>query len=85
MLPQKVLFGLAACVGLASAAPTARHAGLMVRDVNATACPGYMASNVVKTDSSLTADLTLAGPACNAYSEDIKNLKLLVEYQTGKS
>lgn len=52
---------------------------------NADSCPGYAASNVVKTDSSLTADLTLAGDACNAFGEDIKNLKLLVEYQTSKS
>jgi alpha-glucosidase len=48
-------------------------------------CPGYTASNIVTTDSSLTADLTLAGPACNVYGADIKDLKLLVEYQTGMS
>lgn len=30
-------------------------------------CPGYKASNVRETDSGLTADLTLAGPACNVY------------------
>lgn len=48
-------------------------------------CPGYAASNVVKTDSSLTADLTLAGTACNVYSDDLKDLKLLVEYQTSES
>lgn len=47
-------------------------------------CPGYAASNVVKTDSTLTADLTLAGSACNVYSDDLQDLKLLVEYQTGK-
>ncbi|KAF2790304.1 glycoside hydrolase family 31 protein [Melanomma pulvis-pyrius CBS 109.77] len=47
-------------------------------------CPGYEASNVVKTDSSLTADLTLAGPACNKYSEDLTDLKLVVEYQTNE-
>jgi hypothetical protein len=47
-------------------------------------CPGYAASNIVKTDSSLTADLTLAGTACNIYSDDLQDLKLLVEYQTGK-
>ncbi|KAF2729216.1 alpha-glucosidase precursor [Polyplosphaeria fusca] len=45
-------------------------------------CPGYAASNVVTTDNSITADLTLAGTACNAYSDDIHDLKLLVEYQT---
>jgi hypothetical protein len=39
---------------------------------------------VVTTDSSLTADLTLAGTACNVYSDDIKDLKLVVEYQSSK-
>ncbi|KAF2264685.1 hypothetical protein CC78DRAFT_463134 [Lojkania enalia] len=47
-------------------------------------CPGYEASNIVETDSSLTADLKLAGASCNIYSEDIKDLKLLVEYQTNE-
>ncbi|KAF2020858.1 glycoside hydrolase family 31 protein [Aaosphaeria arxii CBS 175.79] len=47
-------------------------------------CPGYAASNVKQTDSSLTADLTLAGPACNSYSQDLQNLKLVVEYQTNE-
>jgi alpha-glucosidase len=47
-------------------------------------CPGYTAFNVVKTDSSLTADLTLAGTACNAYGKDLDALKLLVEYQTSE-
>lgn len=47
-------------------------------------CPGYRASNVEETDSGLTADLTLAGEACNIYGEDIENLKLVVEYQTGE-
>lgn len=46
-------------------------------------CPGYVASNVEKTASSLTADLKLAGEACNVYGRDLVELKLLVEYQTG--
>ncbi|KAI3326837.1 glycoside hydrolase family 31 protein [Xylariaceae sp. AK1471] len=45
-------------------------------------CPGYMASNIVETDGKLTADLTLSGTACNLYSTDLVDLKLLVEYQT---
>ncbi|KAK4958489.1 hypothetical protein LTR10_004917 [Elasticomyces elasticus] len=45
-------------------------------------CPGYSASNVRQTSNSLTADLSLAGEACNAFGEDISDLKLLVEYQT---
>ncbi|GAP87195.2 putative glycoside hydrolase family 31 protein [Rosellinia necatrix] len=45
-------------------------------------CPGYTASNVVESDGRLTADLSLAGTACNIYSTDLTALKLLVEYQT---
>lgn len=48
-------------------------------------CPGYTASNVVDSGTTLTADLSLAGAACNAYGEDLSDLKLSVEYQTGKS
>ncbi|KAI0838675.1 glycosyl hydrolases family 31-domain-containing protein [Hypoxylon sp. FL0890] len=47
-------------------------------------CPGYIASNVVDGDGTLTADLTLAGDACHIYSTDLPDLKLLVEYQTVK-
>ncbi|KAI6477351.1 hypothetical protein MCOR04_009721 [Pyricularia oryzae] len=47
-------------------------------------CPGYVASNVEETSSSLTADLKLAGEACNVYGRDLAELKLLVEYQTDK-
>lgn len=46
-------------------------------------CPGYKASNVQQTDSSVTADLTLAGTACNIYGKDLTDLKFLAEYQTG--
>jgi alpha-glucosidase len=51
---------------------------------NLESCPGYRASNVVSTGSTLTADLTLNGPACNVYGTDLTDLKLVVEYQTGK-
>ena len=47
-------------------------------------CPGYTASNVVQTDSGLTASLSLAGDACNVYGYDLGALTLLVEYQTGR-
>lgn len=47
-------------------------------------CPGYTASNVHDDGARVTADLSLAGPACNAYGEDLTTLKLEVEYQTGK-
>ncbi|KAI1389954.1 glycoside hydrolase family 31 protein [Hypoxylon trugodes] len=45
-------------------------------------CPGYTASNVIKTASGLTADLTLAGEACNVYGTDLKDLTLEVSYDT---
>jgi alpha-glucosidase len=48
-------------------------------------CPGYTASNVKNDGSTVTADLSLAGTACNVYGNDLTNLKLLVEYQTGMS
>lgn len=50
---------------------------------NLDSCPGYQASNVVSTDSTLTADLTLRGTACDVYGTDLTDLKLVVEYQTG--
>lgn len=45
-------------------------------------CPGYSASNVVRTKSGLTATLKLAGTACNVYGTDIDTLNLTVEYQS---
>lgn len=44
-------------------------------------CPGYSASNVVRTSSGLAATLKLAGTACNVYGTDIETLNLTVEYQ----
>ncbi|KAI2622431.1 glycoside hydrolase family 31 protein [Hypoxylon sp. NC1633] len=44
-------------------------------------CPGYRASNVKTSSNGLTADLTLAGDACNVYGTDIEHLSLVVEYQ----
>lgn len=45
-------------------------------------CPGYNASSVKTSSTGLTAHLTLAGSACNAYGTDIQDLNLTVEYQT---
>ncbi|KAJ5715258.1 alpha-glucosidase, partial [Penicillium malachiteum] len=48
-----------------------------------TSCPGYRASNVKKQQGAVvSADLTLAGTACNIYGTDIEDLKLEIEYQT---
>jgi alpha-glucosidase len=48
-------------------------------------CPGYSASNVKQLGQTLTADLDLAGDACNTYGTDLPRLKLLVEAQNGIS
>jgi len=45
-------------------------------------CPGYTASNVFRTPYGLTADLSLAGSACNVYGTDVEALSLTVEYQS---
>ena len=45
-------------------------------------CPGYTASNVKTSSTGLTADLALAGKACNVYGTDVSDLSLTVEYQT---
>lgn len=47
-------------------------------------CPGYTASNVQYSGNrTVSADLSLAGTACDTYGIDLTNLRLLVEYQTG--
>ncbi|EKM56094.1 glycoside hydrolase family 31 protein [Phanerochaete carnosa HHB-10118-sp] len=46
------------------------------------ACPGYKTTNVHTSGSTLTADLVLAGEACNVYGSDIEQLKLEVTYET---
>ena len=46
-------------------------------------CPGYKASNVKTTSSGLTANLKLAGKACNVYGTDLTDLALSVVYETG--
>lgn len=48
------------------------------------ACPGYEATNVKTVGAMLTADLTLDGPACNIFGNDIQNLSLSVVYETGE-
>lgn len=56
-------------------------AAVLAQDIGS--CPGYAASNVKQSDRKITADLTLDGEPCDVYGDDIKDLQLLVEYQTG--
>lgn len=67
----------------AALAVTASSRALSVRQSSSDVSPGYSASNVEMTAFGLTADLTLAGPATNTYGNDIENLKLTVNYDTG--
>ena len=48
------------------------------------ACPGYNATDVATTESGLAATLSLAGPACNVFGNDIETLQLNVTYETGR-
>ncbi|WQF87535.1 Putative glycoside hydrolase family 31, galactose mutarotase-like domain superfamily [Colletotrichum destructivum] len=43
-------------------------------------CPGYTASHIQTTSHGFTADLDLAGSACNVYGNDVEALSLVVEY-----
>ncbi|KAJ9141692.1 Family 31 glycosyl hydrolase [Pleurostoma richardsiae] len=68
------------CAGLASAAAlTSRD---YPSDEPLKKCPGYKASNVKTTATGLTADLALAGAACNVYGTDLTDLTLEVTYET---
>ncbi|KAJ5259270.1 CAZyme family GH31 [Penicillium angulare] len=57
-------------------------AAIGIRTDTADQCPGYSSINIIENAHSLTADLVLAGDACDLYGSDLRNLKLLVEYQT---
>ncbi|TFK45940.1 alpha-glucosidase [Heliocybe sulcata] len=65
-------------LGLCAAVVTATWIDPQVLD----ACPGYTATNVVTNTSALTADLVLAGTACNVFGNDIEKLALEVVYET---
>ncbi len=43
---------------------------------------GYTLSSLKETNSGLTAQLSLAGDACNAFGHDISNLTIQVTYET---
>ncbi|KAJ6556155.1 glycosyl hydrolases family 31-domain-containing protein [Mycena capillaripes] len=53
-----------------------------ISSFNVSNCPGYSLHSLSATKSGLTAQLNLAGPACNAFGEDIPNLTIQVNYET---
>ncbi|KAF2646100.1 hypothetical protein P280DRAFT_512306 [Massarina eburnea CBS 473.64] len=69
-------------VVLLGLATSALGGGLVRRQATNDSCPGYTASNVQDDGARVTADLTLAGTACNAYGTDLVDLKLEVVYET---
>ena len=71
---------LAAFAVLAATLGSATHTDPKVLD----ACPGYKATSVHTLGSTLTANLVLAGTACNVFGPDIEKLKLEVTYETSE-
>ncbi|OCH87273.1 hypothetical protein OBBRIDRAFT_169586 [Obba rivulosa] len=57
-------------------------AGGPVHSLNVSSCPGYTLTNLKESASGITARLSLAGDACNAFGQDIANLTLEVTYDT---
>ncbi|KAH7882262.1 glycoside hydrolase family 31 protein [Phlebopus sp. FC_14] len=49
---------------------------------NVTYCPGYTLGSLTQSDYGLTAQLSLAGPACNAFGTDITELTIQVTYES---
>ncbi|OSX68164.1 glycoside hydrolase family 31 protein [Postia placenta MAD-698-R-SB12] len=51
---------------------------------NVSSCPGYTLTTLTETSTGLTANLNLAGDACNAFGLDIANLSLHVNYDSNE-
>lgn len=49
---------------------------------NVSTCSGYTLQDLVSTSTGVTAHLSLAGPACNAFGHDIANLTLEATYES---
>lgn len=75
---------VAAAGALLTASVTAQSNGTWVDPSVLDACPGYDAFNVATDGDTLTAELALAGDACNVFGEDLESLSLKVVYETGE-
>ncbi|KAG4437809.1 hypothetical protein IFR05_006696 [Cadophora sp. M221] len=67
-----------ALAGSVSGAAVSRRQAAGTRE----SCPGYVASNVERTATGLTANLNLGGAACNVYGTDVPELRLSVNYDS---
>ena len=65
------------------ASPTRRQRDFVDPNV-LDACPGYKATDVSASGTKVTATLILAGKPCNVFGNDIQELSLSVEYETGE-
>ncbi|KAJ7473458.1 glycosyl hydrolases family 31-domain-containing protein [Mycena latifolia] len=59
-----------------------RQATNATHSLDVAACPGYSLHSLSTTKSGLTAQLALAGPACNAFGADVAALTVEVTYET---
>lgn len=53
-----------------------------VHSSNVSGCPGYVLGSLKQRSTGLTAQLSLAGPACNAFGRDISKLTVQVTYES---
>ncbi|KAK0950431.1 hypothetical protein LTS01_025591 [Friedmanniomyces endolithicus] len=82
---RRTLGAALAISSLVSASPVPALLSRQSTDTaDVSACPGYKAGNVQTSDTGLTASLSLAGTACNAYGTDLTDLTLTVEYQANQ-
>ncbi|KAI9567881.1 glycosyl hydrolases family 31-domain-containing protein [Boletus coccyginus] len=56
--------------------------GVAAYSMNVTNCPGYTLDSMTESGNGLAAQLTLAGPSCNAFGHDIPDLTIQVVYQS---
>jgi alpha-glucosidase len=78
-----MMLGVAALLLLAARA-SAKSVGVVSNNLDE-ACAGYNVSHVQQHGSRVKARLDLVGAGCGVYGPDVAHLKLLVEYETGKS
>ncbi|KAF8965499.1 glycosyl hydrolases family 31-domain-containing protein [Flammula alnicola] len=87
---RRLAWGLAAYVALVYALPQTPpqvnilpdRAGSFTPSHDISNCPGYMLRSLRQSSVGLSAQLTLSGPACNAFGHDVANLTIEVTYES---
>ncbi|TFK48006.1 hypothetical protein OE88DRAFT_1665015 [Heliocybe sulcata] len=62
--------------------PQTFEVGNSSHSLDVSSCPGYTLNGLRETTAGITAQLSLAGSACNAFGQDIANLTIDVLYET---